>query len=47
VVLKFSARVDTYFLYNETLTDYATELKITFLLEVNNMILFTVTATES
>ena len=30
VVLKFCARVDTYFLYDETLIDYASELKITF-----------------
>ena len=43
VVLKFCARVDTYFLYNETLIDYASELKIRFLLEGKNINLFTVT----
>ena len=47
MVLKFSARVDTYFLYNETLIDYATELNITLILEVNSIILFKVTSTES
>jgi len=43
VVLKFCARVDTYFLYNERLIDYASELKIRFLLEGKNINLFTVT----
>jgi len=51
VVLKFCARVDTYctynnYYYNETLIDNASKLNITFLLEVKNIILFTVTSTK-
>jgi len=40
VVLIFSTREDTYFLHvhNETFKDYGTELNVTFLLEVKNII---------
>ena len=40
VVLKFSARVDTYFLYNETLIDYATELFLPLLFSWTSIFLY-------